>query len=86
MKIAVPLTDFLNKKYNSRETAGKQSSGMNKCVNIKSHYYPAQNNEEKTLQGIENFIVHNLILYENGNYGYISTIDEAKKIPDLFKY
>jgi hypothetical protein len=45
MKITVPLADFLNKKHNSRETAGKQSSGMNEGVNIESHYYSAQNNE-----------------------------------------
>jgi hypothetical protein len=45
MKIAVPLADFLNKKHNSSETAGKQSPCMNEGVNIESHYYSAQNNE-----------------------------------------
>jgi hypothetical protein len=70
MEIAVTLADFLNKKHDPRETAGKQSSGMNEGVNIESHYHSAQNNQEKTLQGMEYFIVHSSILYENGNYWY----------------
>jgi hypothetical protein len=47
---------------------------MNEGVNIESHYHPAQNNETTTFQSIENFIVHNFILYENGNLGYIFSI------------